>query len=49
MQEIFALQHLKDVEEINIIEAEITCETNKILHEINALKNRREKLIYGQN
>ena len=45
MQELFALQHLKDVEEIAIIEAAITCETNKILHEIHALKIRKEKII----
>lgn len=49
IQKIFNLQHEKDVEEINILMATATLETDKITSEINAKKQQATKLIEADN
>jgi len=45
IQKLFALQHDKDVEEINLQETEIKAETEQIIKSINAHKVQSAKLI----
>lgn len=49
MQQLFALQHLKDVEEINLLETEIEQETHQIEKSILAHLNQSTKTIEANN
>jgi regulator of protease activity HflC (stomatin/prohibitin superfamily) len=49
MQNLFTLQHDKDVEEIAYLSEEITQETKKIVAEINALRYRSSMIIEAEN
>lgn len=49
MQDLFTLQHELDVKEIEMLNAEIELETNKILAETKALEKRSKRVIEAEN
>lgn len=49
LQKLMTYQHDKDVAEIDLIQMEIQCETDMILKEINAMKEKSVAVIQAEN